>query len=75
MSTLPNLIITRPSFELRFAPLGGERVGIAVPCSEDGAVDLDELDDDMRKRYFFAHTLIGRDFARPTVSCIGVEIG
>lgn len=72
MSTLPSLPVVPPRFELRFAPLDdpGGGGGIAVPCDEAGAVDLDELDDATRERYFYAHTLIGRDYAQPVVRCL-----
>ena len=75
MSTLPSLAIALPRFELRFAPLSGADGGVAVPCDEEGAVDLDELDDTTRESYFYAHTLIGRDFAHPVVRCVGIAIG
>lgn len=67
MSTLPLPLIAEPCFELRFAPLGTPGAAVAVPCDEAGRVDLDGIDHATRQRYFYAHTLIGRDFARPIV--------
>ncbi len=74
MTTLPAHINVQPGFELRFPSLRGAPASICVPCNEHGAVDLDELNDDARLRYLYAHTLIGRDFARPIVRCVGVRI-
>ncbi len=74
MTTLPAQITVKPGFELRFPSLRGRLASISVPCDEDGAVDLDELSDETRLRYLYAHTLIGRDFARPVVRCVGVAI-
>ena len=74
MTTLPAHITVKPGFELRFPSLRGAPACISVPCDEDGAVDLDELSDAARLRYLYAHTLIGRDFARPVVRCVGVAI-
>ena len=55
------------NFELRFDALSQVGRAFAVPCDARGNVDLDELSDGLRQDYFFAHTLIGRDFAAPVV--------
>lgn len=44
---------------------------IFVPCNEHGVVDLDQLGDEERQAYFFAHVLVGREFAKPVVCCSG----
>ncbi len=54
-------------FELRFQSLFHEGRGYAFPCDADGHVDLDNLSPSLRTHYFFARTLIGRDFATPAV--------
>jgi hypothetical protein len=58
---------TKTPYELRFMSLGGAGLSISVPCDEHGIVDLDQLDDGARRAYFYAHILMGRDFAKPTV--------
>ncbi|MET0382795.1 MAG: hypothetical protein ABW032_05175 [Burkholderiaceae bacterium] len=67
MKPNPDPLIPGPCFELLFTPLHAAWNCITVPCDESGAVDLDELDSKNRELYFYAHTLIGRDFARPLV--------
>ena len=58
------------SYELRFPSLFHEGRGFAFPCNAHGRVDLDELSDCARNNYFFAHSVIGRDVAMPSVqSC------
>jgi len=54
-------------FELRFRSLFEEGRGYSFPCDEAGRVDIDALSDSARNNYFFAHTVIGRDFAMPAV--------
>jgi hypothetical protein len=55
------------SFDLRFRSLFDEERGYAFPCDAVGHVDLDALGDKARNSYFYAHTLIGREFSVPTV--------
>lgn len=55
------------AFELRFASLFHEGRGLAFPCDAAGRVDLDRLSDRARSNYFFARTVIGREFATPAV--------
>ncbi len=55
------------SFELRFDALTQVGRGFAFPCDAQGNVDLDELSDGLRTDYLYARTLIGRDFAAPTI--------
>jgi hypothetical protein len=57
----------RPTHLLHFEPLTGQGAGLDIPCDPQGRVRLDKLGDRLRNDYFFAHTLIGRLFARPTV--------
>ena len=54
--------------ELRFQSLFNAGYSYAFPCDADGKVDLDSLSDKARKNYFYARTLIGREFANPTVT-------
>lgn len=62
-----NATSTSNGFELRFQSLFNEGRGLAFPCDADGRVDLDALSDRARNNYFYARTLIGRDFATPAV--------
>jgi len=57
----------KSTYELRFVSLRREGATIAVPCGEDGAVDLDQLEDEVRDAYLYAHMLVGLEFAKPTV--------
>jgi hypothetical protein len=54
-------------YELRFRSLFDEGRGCAFPCDAAGHVDLDALTERARNSYFYAHTLIGRDFSAPAV--------
>jgi len=67
MTTLPTTTQAFAEFELRFRSLFDEGRGYSFPCDETGRVDIDALSDGARNNYFFAHTVIGRDFAMPAV--------
>ena len=54
-------------FELRFNSLFREGYAMAFPCDEEGHVDIDALSERMRTNYFYARTVIGREFAMPAV--------
>jgi hypothetical protein len=62
MNAMPNL-----SFELRFRSLFQEGRALAFPCDADGRVEIDSLTDRARDNYFYARSLIGREFAMPAV--------
>jgi hypothetical protein len=51
------------SFELYFRALLNGGRGLAFPCDAEGHVDLDTLPEPARNDYFYAHALMGRDFA------------
>ena len=55
----------RAVFELRFVSLFVEGRGLAFPCDDQGHVDIDGLPERARSNYFYARTLIGREFATP----------
>lgn len=55
------------AFELRFQSLFHEGRGLAFPCDATGHVNLDALTERARSNYFFARSVIGRDFATPAV--------
>ena len=54
-------------YQLRFRSLRHADVAVAFPCDETGQVDLDALSEPARNDYFFARTVIGREFGFPTV--------
>lgn len=54
-------------YELRFRSLFNEGRGYSFPCDASGHVDIDALSDRARGNYFFARTVIGREFAMPAV--------
>jgi hypothetical protein len=55
------------AFELRFRSLFDEGRGYSFPCDAAGEVDLDALSERARNNFFFAHSVIGREFATPAV--------
>jgi hypothetical protein len=55
------------SYQLRFQPLFQKGRGYAFPCDESGHVDMDSMSDQARNNYFYARTVIGREFAAPSV--------
>jgi hypothetical protein len=55
------------AFELRFQSLFSEGRALAFPCDAAGRVDLDTLSERARCNYFYARSVVGRDFALPAV--------
>jgi hypothetical protein len=60
-------VSTQSSFELRFQSLFNEGRALAFPCDAAGHVELDALSERARSNYFYARTVIGRDFGFPAV--------
>ena len=56
---------------LRFASLYEPGRALAVPCNEAGVVDMDSLTQRLRLTYLGARALVGREYAYPTVHCVG----
>ncbi|TMH09945.1 MAG: hypothetical protein E6H58_11895 [Betaproteobacteria bacterium] len=54
-------------YELRFRSLFDEGRAYAFPCDEAGHVDIDSLSARARLNYFYARTVIGREFSMPAV--------
>jgi hypothetical protein len=54
-------------YELRFQSLFNEGRAYSFPCDEAGHVDIDSLSYTARLNYFYARTVIGREFALPAV--------
>lgn len=55
------------AFELRFSSLFQEGRALAFPCDAAGHVDLDALSERSRSNYYYARTVVGREFAMPAV--------
>lgn len=70
MNTTATHVNQMASYELRFQSLFNEGRGLAFPCDDLGAVDIDRLPDRARNSYLFARTLVGRDFAAPKVRAV-----
>jgi hypothetical protein len=54
-------------YELRFQSLFHEGRAYSFPCDEHGSVNIDSLSQKARLNYFYARTVIGREFAMPAV--------
>lgn len=54
--------------ELRFQSLSDPARVVVFPCDATGCVDLDALSETARANYFYARTVIGREFAMPAVA-------
>lgn len=54
-------------YALRFRSLFDEGRGLAFPCDARGQVDLDALSQRARLNYFYARTVIGREYFAPAV--------
>ncbi len=59
-------------YELRFQSLFHEGRSLAFPCDAAGRVDVDALTERARHNYFFARSLIGRDYTSPAVQVCGL---
>jgi hypothetical protein len=73
MSTSISRFQARAAFELRFRSLFDEGRGYSFPCDASGRVDLDTLSERARNNFFFAHSVIGREFASPAVQPCGLH--
>jgi hypothetical protein len=56
------------AFELRFAGLFNAGRGYVFPCDAAGHVDIDTLGESARCNYFYARSVVGREFHSP-VTC------
>lgn len=63
-----NLLIEQACrFQLRFESLFHAGRAMAFPCDERGQVELDGLSERARQNYFYARTVVGREYAMPAV--------
>ena len=59
------------SYELRFAGLFNPGRAYAFPCDAHGHVDIDSLGERARLHYFYARTVVGREFHAPVTCSVG----
>jgi len=59
--------MTADVYVLRFRSLFDEGRGPSFPCDAQGRVDLDHLSERVRQNYFYARTVIGREFLVPAI--------
>ena len=73
MSTSISSHTSCAAFEHRFRSLFDDGRGYSFPWDAAGRVDLDALSDHARSNFFFAHSVIGRDFATPAMRACGLH--
>jgi hypothetical protein len=54
-------------YEIRYRSLLDPERALSFPCDDRGCVDLDALGERTRLDYFYARTVVGREFALPTL--------
>ena len=59
----------RADFVLRFQSLVDPGRAFLFPCDASGLVHLDSLSEPARRNYFYARTVVGREFSMPAVVC------
>ena len=59
--------MTADVYVLRFRSLFDEGRCLSFPCDAQGRVDLDRLSERVRQNYFYARTVIGREFLVPAI--------
>ena len=59
----------RTDFLLRFQSLFDPGRAFIFPCDAGGLVHLDSLSEPARRNYFYARTVVGREFSMPAVVC------
>ena len=64
-----NVTISAPTsrFEVRYESLFNAGRALCFPCDAQGHVELDAMSDRARANYFYARSVIGREFATPAV--------
>jgi hypothetical protein len=55
-------------YELCFRSLSDPGRALGFPCDAAGRVDIDALSERARMSYFYARTVIGREYAIPAVA-------
>ena len=64
-----NTTLSAPTgrFEVRYESLFNAGRALCFPCDAQGQVELDAMSDRARANYFYARSVIGREFATPAV--------
>jgi hypothetical protein len=57
-------------YELRFQALFRQGRGFAFPCDAAGQVDIDSLGERALTNYFYARSVVGREFFAPVTSVV-----
>jgi hypothetical protein len=68
MSPLPTPGICQARYELRFSSLISGGKNFAFPCDAQGHVEISALSERSRNNYFYARTVIGREFSAPCLA-------
>ena len=63
----PNSLPPSQHYEIRYESLFNPGRAFSFPCDAQGHVELDALSDRARTNYFYARTVIDREFAAPAV--------
>ena len=66
-------LLQQTGFELRFKSLYDQGYALAFPCDASGNVNLDDLSERSRINYFYARTVIGREFHTPAVQLSQIQ--
>jgi hypothetical protein len=67
MSMTETSVAASLRFEVWYESLFNNGRGLAFPCDEAGHVDINSLSERGRNNYYFARTMLGREFATPRV--------
>jgi len=67
MMTRTNAKLSGSGYEIRYQPLSKNGQPLSFPCDAEGHVQLDALSDRARNTYFYARTVVGREYAAPAV--------
>ena len=67
MNTTSTISKPSASHVLRFTSLFDAGRGLVFPCDASGHVELDALSNRARLTYFYARTVIGREFFIPAI--------
>lgn len=68
MDTLSIVAAERTDYQLSFRPLCVTGRALVFPCDAAGRVNIDELSDAARNKYFYARAVVGREFSSPVVA-------
>ncbi len=67
MTSLEMSLVESFGYELKFESLFREGQALSFPCDASGNVIFDALSECARHNYFYARTVVGREYASPCV--------